>query len=258
MKRVLRSFFLIINYKTLIVTALSLLATYICVENKWYADFPVMLVSVAIVFPVVFSIDSAYKRRENALKHLSDFKSHAIAIYFAARDWQTAEAHDLKDKIKVLLREMFITTREMLRGDNPREEVQLEAKVYRQFTTLSGYALGLKKHGLEPGEFSRISQYISKMMIGFDNMLMIHHYRTPITLRAYSKVFINIFPIIYGPYFANMVNLYSSHLEYVMPILYSFILVSLDNIQDHLEQPFDEIGEDDIRINPDEITALME
>jgi hypothetical protein len=44
------------------------------------ADFPVMLVSVAIVFPVVFSIDSAYKRRENALKHLADFRGHAVAI----------------------------------------------------------------------------------------------------------------------------------------------------------------------------------
>ena len=42
-----------------------------------------------------------------------------------------------------------------------------------------------------------------------------------------------------------------------MPILYSFILVSLDNIQDHLEHPFDEIGEDDIRIDENEITTLM-
>jgi hypothetical protein len=43
-----------------------------------------------------------------------------------------------------------------------------------------------------------------------------------------------------------------------MPILYSFILVSLDNIQDHLENPFDEVGEDDIRIDEKEITMLMQ
>jgi hypothetical protein len=42
-----------------------------------------------------------------------------------------------------------------------------------------------------------------------------------------------------------------------MPILYSFILVSLDNIQDHLENPFDDVGEDDIRIEEREIIALM-
>jgi hypothetical protein len=34
--------------------------------------------------------------------------------------------------------------------------------------------------------------------------------------------------------------------------------VSLDNIQDHLEHPFDEVGEDDIRIDENEVIAFME
>jgi hypothetical protein len=33
--------------------------------------------------------------------------------------------------------------------------------------------------------------------------------------------------------------------------------VSLDNIQDHLEHPFDEIGEDDIKIDEREIVDYM-
>ena len=33
---------------------------------------------------------------------------------------------------------------------------------------------------------------------------------------------------------------------YVIPVLFNTILVSLDNIQEHLENPFDQIGEDDI------------
>jgi hypothetical protein len=43
-----------------------------------------------------------------------------------------------------------------------------------------------------------------------------------------------------------------------MPILYSFILVSLDNIQDHLENPFDEVGEDDVRFDEKEVIMHME
>ncbi|GIV37266.1 MAG: hypothetical protein KatS3mg032_1645 [Cyclobacteriaceae bacterium] len=65
MKRVLSSFFLIINYKTLIVTALSVISTYACYHYGLTARFPDMLVGVAIVFPVVFSIGSAYNRRGN-------------------------------------------------------------------------------------------------------------------------------------------------------------------------------------------------
>ena len=42
-----------------------------------------------------------------------------------------------------------------------------------------------------------------------------------------------------------------------MPVLYSFILVSLDNIQDHLENPFDGVGEDDIIIDCEETASLL-
>ena len=38
-------------------------------------------------------------------------------------------------------------------------------------------------------------------------------------------------------------------LEYVTPVLLTMILVSLHNIQEHLEDPFDQVGEDDITFN---------
>ena len=119
-----------------------------------------------------------------------------------------------------------------------------ERKMYELFSRLSGLTMELRQLGVQSGEISRVSQYVSKIIIAFDNMNVIHNYRTPVTLRSYSKVFIYMFPILYGPYFASTVKEFDAHLEYVMPVLYSFILVSLDNIQDHLENPFDEIGED--------------
>ena len=64
MKKVIKSFTLIINYKTFIVTGLSVLSSYLCFTFGLTAKFPDMLVGVAIVFPVVFSIGSAYTRRE--------------------------------------------------------------------------------------------------------------------------------------------------------------------------------------------------
>ena len=129
--------------------------------------------------------------------------------------------------------------------------------MYQLFSKLSVLTMELRKYGVQSGEISRVSQYVSKIIIAFDNMKIIHNYRTPVTLRTYSKVFIYIFPIIYGPYFASTFNDYSASLEYVMPVLYSFILVSLDNIQDHLENPFDEVGEDDIVISATETTSLL-
>lgn len=258
MPRVLRSFFLIINYKTLIITALSVISTYVCYHMGFLAKFPDMLVGVAIVFPVVFSISAAYTRRETALQRFSDFKGHAIAIYYATRDWTSDKDNELPSRTRELVRELLVRIRYMFNTAHQKEWAENETKIYELFSKLSALTMEMRQHGVQSGEISRISQYVSKMIIAFDNLKIIHTYRTPVTLRAYSKVFIYIFPIIYGPYFASTFKDYSAHLEYVMPILYSFILVSLDNIQDHLENPFDDVGEDDIRIEEQEIIALMQ
>lgn len=258
MKKVLRSFFLIINYKTLIITALAVISSEVCFYYGLIAKFPDMLVGVAIVFPVVFSISSAYNRRETALQRYSDFKGHAITLYYATRDWIISESeHDLSNRARQIISEMIKLIREMFTFSHRHEWEGNEKRIYAHFSHLSRMTIEMRQLGVQSTEISRINQYISKMIIAFDNLKIIHAYRTPVTLRAYSKVFIYIFPIIYGPYFASTFKDFSASLEYVMPVLYSFILVSLDNIQDHLEHPFDEVGEDDIRIDESEIINHM-
>lgn len=85
-----------------------------------------------------------------------------------------------------------------------------------------------------------------------------HQYRTPRTLRAYSDFFIVVLPILYGPYFFAASVDYTTGLEFVMPLLFAFILVGLDNFQDHLENPFDQIGVDDIAINAEKFIERLE
>jgi hypothetical protein len=255
--KLFKSFTKIINYKTLIVTVLSVVSTKLCYDYHLIARFPDMLVGVAIVFPVVFSIGSAYSRRETALQKLSDFKGHAVAIYFATRDWHGQGSADLHIRLRSHIHDMLVLMRDMFKVKGKESWLQYEKKMYAHFAQLSTLVLELRNLGVQSGEISRVSQYVSKMIVAFDNMKIFHAYRTPVTLRAYSKVFLYIFPIVYGPYFASTVADYSASLEYVMPVLYSFILVSLDNIQDHLENPFDEVGEDDIIIEAEETTQLL-
>ena len=257
MIKLIKSISLIINYKTILVTVLSVISSALCYKYGLTAKFPDMLVGVAVVFPVVFSIGSAYSRRETALQRYSDFKGHAIAAYYATRDWTADRNNELPQKMRTLIREMVSTMRTVFHSKHQKEWTENEKQMYSVFSKLSGLTMEMRAVGVQSGEISRISQYVSKMIIAFDNMRMIHTYRTPVTLRSYSKVFIYIFPIIYGPYFASTFNDYAAQLEYVMPVLYSFILVSLDNIQDHLENPFDEVGEDDIRLDPEEVGGLL-
>jgi hypothetical protein len=257
MKKILKSLSLIINYKTFIITILAILSSHICFKLGLTANFPEMLVGVAIVFPVVFSIGAAYNRRETALQRMADLKGHAIAIYYATRDWPSDKENDIPVRTKKLIGQMYRMMAEMFRTKSEKDWPLNEKKMYSLFSDLSLITMDLRNYGVQSGEVSRVSQYVSKIMIAFDNMKIIRRYRTPVTLRSYSKFFIYTFPILYGPYFASTFHNYSAQLEYVMPILYSFILVSLDNIQDHLENPFDDIGEDDIEIDENEALQVI-
>ena len=87
------------------------------------------------------------------------------------------------------------------------------------------------------------------MIISFESIKHIYQYRTPRTLRSFSALFIKAIPIVYGTNFAFKTEKMSWRLEYVIPIILTIILISLDNIQEHLENPFAQVDEDDIKFN---------
>ena len=254
--KLFRRLIYIINYKTFIVTSLGIISTYICHRLGLVADFPLTLISIAIVFPIVFSINTAFKRRELALQQYAIIRGHFAAIYYASRDWIDIEPNPYPSMFKAQFLETLKRIKTLLMSSD-HTNLKYDRDVYRQFNEISRTIQELRLNGLNTSEISRTNQYLSKMMIAFESMRNIAFYRTPITLRAYSEIFIYSFPILYGPYFAHTFQEYDTHLAYLMPVLYSFILVSLANIQNHLEHPYDDLGEDDIRLDIVEIENML-
>ena len=252
----LRTFFILINLKTVVVASLAVAATATCRHFDVTADFPLTLIAIAVVFPIVFSIGGAYKRREAALDDYGSIKAHGRAIYFATRDWIENSDDVTMSEARTLLGDLLGSCRTLFTEPIDRME-ENEKAVYRSFSRLSGFIKGLRVKGLASGEVSRCNQYLSKMMVAFESVKHIYQYRTPVSLRAYSDIFIVLLPIAYGPYFASVATGQHPFLTFVLPVLFSFILVSLDNIQADLENPFDQIGEDDVRINSEKFVDRL-
>ena len=249
MKHRIKLFFLIVNLQTLIISALAVSSTAICIHFKYEADFPLTLVATSIIFPIVFSIGGAYKRREAALREYAAIKGYLRSIYFASRDWLDQPKPENLEKINNIISDFFNNFRIMLTA--PKSElIENEKNVYNSFSDFSLYIKHqLRGEGLSSSECTKVSQYLERMIVSFESIKHIYQYRTPRTLRAFSGLFIKILPIVYGPYFAYKAEQMSWGLEFVIPILLTMILVSLENIQEHLENPFDQIGEDDIKFN---------
>ncbi len=255
--KLLRSLSLIINYNTLIVTFLALFSTLLCEHYGIAANFPLTIVGVAIVFPIVFSINSAYTRRETALSNLGDFMNHATALYHASRDWLRPAQPEFQKQLKQHIVDCFDQLRVLFTSVDEMTIHENERIMAEKLSDLSKFVQQFRDHGIHGTEMSRISQYIARLGGAIEDMKVILKYRTPVTLRAYSKISIYSFPISYGPYFVYAAQDYTFGLSYVMPIIFSFILVSLDNIQNHLENPFDQIGEDDIRFGTQRFEEML-
>ena len=248
---------LIINLKAIVVAGLAVLSTFLCLKYEITANFPLTLLATAIVFPIVFSINSAYKRREVVLDDYGSLKSHGRAIFFATRDWLEDTNIERQEKCRTLLGNLLASTRSMFVGK--REDMHArEERVYADFSRLSRFIReDLRQAGLASGEVSRCNQYLSKMLLAFEQIKHIYQYRTPRTLRAFSDFFIKLLPPLYGPYFAHIALDFSPALTYVMPVLFALVLVSLDNIQEHLENPFDQVGQDDVMINAEKFVDRL-
>lgn len=245
----LGSVFLIVNFKSVWLSALAVFATYLSIQHGITAEFPLTLVLTAVVFPIVFSIDAAYKRREAALDHYADIKAHVKALYLAVRDWQdTATDADIA-QCKNLLMKFFESSRVLF--TSPVSAMRENEKaVYAAFSEISRFIrTDLREKGLNASEVSRCNQYLSKAMVSFEKIKHIYQYRTPRTLNAFRNIFIVVLPVVYGPYFAFLAKDFSPSVIYVTPILTAVVLASLDNIQTHLENPFDRDSEDDLNIN---------
>ena len=234
-------YLIIINFRTLITFFLSIAVTYLAYEFKVVYNIYLTLMSIAIIFPLVFTIRGAFRRREKALEHLSRFKAG----------------------LKTVENYMLYSSQLNEEGKNQAVEniKKINHSLYLHLTTLSEDTSDLDasiNHLIEfiknNGEFipkgckEKIFRFLRDVIESSDNLVAIHAHRTPISLKAYCLIFIYIFPVIYTPTIINKIGVDNpSWLTFFIVMLSEFILISLYNIQDQMEYPFDDEGLDDIK-----------
>lgn len=257
--KLFKSLWNIINYKTFIITTLSVVATYYCKQFNFVGDLPITLVGTAIIFPVVFSINSAYKRREDAIMSYASLKSNFAALFYVSKNWVASEHEKFCKQGTALLFKTMQNIIVFFTNTNLKKQAELEKPIYRCFDEISLFIQTLRKAGITTSELSRADQYFTKAISDFERMKKILYYRTPYALRVYAIFFLYSFPVLYAPYFAyHLKDSTYPIIGYISAVLYSFVFVSLINIQEQLEDPFDQYGEDDIKLDLEEMRTMIE
>ena len=238
----LQQYTVIINHRTWIALAVAVLTPFICYTYNIHFDLDLTLISIAMIFPLVFTIRGSFRRREKALEHLSEFRGSILTLNYIFDNSTIPEPK--KQEIKDIL--INISTQLMIHlKNNSTETEDLDKsiqKVYDFTQENKEYVSGKLK--------DRIFKYLKDLHETVENVHAINVHRTPISLKAYCLIFIYIFPIIYTPAVIYRIGEDKSQsITYFIVILSQFILIALYNIQNQLEYPFDNKGLDDIQLD---------
>lgn len=247
--KTLHSFARIVDGQTVIILSLSILATYACFRLGWIAQMPEGLIAIAIIFPLGFCINAAFSRREKVLESYASLKGAAVMLYLSHRDWLDPVVPEVLQSARLATHRLLVATNAYMRHRSPGDAEAIP--VYAAFAELSGLSERIRESGAYPSDAARVNRGLMQMMIDFEKMRNVRNYRTPASLRAYSQLFLNLLPIIFAPHFAYLADRHGAGVALIIASLYSTLLVSLDNIQEALEDPFDLHGEDDILLDAD-------
>ena len=241
-------FLYVFNLKVLLIALVSVLATYSCGYLGLIGDMPTSLIGIAVVFPIVFSINSAFQRRDKALEQYGIINANLASIFFTYNSWSKNKLTKKKDTVEIKIINLKLL--ELIKKDLIKENAdkKIKKEIYNCFSLITNKNEELRNFGITPTEIQTMNMSLKNVIVSFENLSSISDYRTPRGLRAYSKIFLNIFPIIFSPYFAKL-NQELYLLGYVVALLFSTVLVILSNIQDNIENPFDFRGLDDINLD---------
>jgi predicted membrane chloride channel (bestrophin family) len=243
------AFVRLFNNKTMVVLIFALGATHGCILMGLQADVPFGMLGTAIVFPIVFAINAAYRRREDALNRFADLKANAMALLFAHRDWVAAEhSEEVTRGLIGRVEQLFEAIGHTLAREDIEQSAELST-IYSHFSAISRDHERLRRLGVSGSELSRANQYLRQLMVDWERMRTVARYRTPRSLRVYTAFYLRLAPVLFAPYFAMLAATAGLGLAELVAAVNAVVLVSLDNIQDDLENPYDGLGPDDIQLD---------
>ena len=213
-------------------------------------DFTIM--SIAIVFPLVFSITSAYQRRQEAINIFAEFRNKIIDLTNIFYAVEKIEKDDYDRLYRVLMEAQKILI-EYLKNPNTTEEFNaLRQKRKSILILIDNY-----KDLFNEREKDSLIRVKNELFLTAEKIRGIKIHGTPISLRKYCLIFIYLSPLLYNSQLIIARTTVGADLEIIISLLFSlvvsFVLMALYNVQDYIENPFDQKGLDDLKIDEMEV-----
>lgn len=222
--------------------AISQVAAFITIHYNISYDINILLFSLVVAFPLVFSIQSAFKRRDRALEYFSLFRAGVSGLHNSFRiskDLPPDKKEEAYSTIKVLVNQLLSQLESRMAG-----YAIVQYKVDSIMTFIED-----NRENLSNRNILRMIRYLRDVTEGSSYLVSLITHRTMAGLRFYSLVFIMSFPLIQAPImYYHIQDIVNPNVLYALVGFTSLILITLSNFQELIEYPFDPRGIDNIKI----------
>lgn len=231
------------NLRTFLVLVISQAATFFTIYYQIKFSTDLLLFGLAIGFPLAFSIQSAFKRRERALEYLSLFKAGALAMHhsFGISEDLSAEK---KSEARVLLSNLIDQVSKQL-----TQRIASFSLVQEKLDSIMSF-IEQHREAISNRNILRMIRYLRDITESSAYLISLINHRTMVGLRFYSLAFISIFPMLQAPMLVNRLgSIIPVWCIYVLMALSGLMLITLHNFQKMIEYPFDPKGMDNIQVD---------
>ena len=212
------------------------------------------IISIAIVFPLVFSITSAYQRRQESITTFAEFRNKIIDIsnlFFAVNGVRKEDYDKLYNEL--LAAQSLLV--EYIKSPNENGKFDLLRKKRKTILIL----IDSYKHLFNEREKDSLIRVKNELFLSAEKLRGTKIHETPISLRKYCLIFIYLSPLLYDSQLVLSQSALGFNIETVISLLFSllvsFVLMALYNVQEYIENPFDQNGLDDLKIDEMEVNA---
>jgi predicted membrane chloride channel (bestrophin family) len=236
----------VFNFKLLFILVESVGVFFLYEKYKININIDYTIMSIAIVFPLVFSITSAYQRRQDAISLYLEFRNKIIDltnIFYAVdnvKQKDYMQLFDLLQEVQLMLNTYLIENN----SENSFDKIREKRKEILLF-------IDSHKKLFNEREKDSLIRVKNELFLSAEKIRGIKIHGTPISLKKYCLLFIYFSPFLYNS--QSTLNDFDLGLFNPIPLLFSmmisFVLMTLYNVQDYIENPFDQEGLDDLKIH---------
>lgn len=237
----MNKYLVILDGKTLALSIVCVVITYLSFRFNIAYDLNITLFSVAVIFPLVFTIREAFKRRDSALKFLSLFRASMTSVHYCFEQCKKLDESE-HDEVRAQLQQVSDLFFTALTSEDANSKPAQEA--------LNGVFHFIQRHNdaISSGLTLKIIRFLQDANESIENTISLKMHGTPISMRAYCLVFVFLFPLVFAPTIVYHLPDAPAIITYGLSMLHAFVLISLYNVQTHMENPFDQVGLDDIKL----------